>query len=187
MNLIYIYGPPAVGKLTVAKELSRRSGYKLYDNHSIMTPLGELFSYTDPRLNKIRSELGERLRLDIFAAAAEANINFITTSARAGTKDFKFFREVVDAVTKNGGSVYFVQLTASKRALHDRVEDESRRGIKADTRERLNQILTSNPEIFDTFPDVEHLTIDTEKVSWEDAANQIISYHGIIPPVEKEG
>jgi shikimate kinase len=33
MPIVFIYGPPAAGKLTVAKELSAVTGYKLFDNH----------------------------------------------------------------------------------------------------------------------------------------------------------
>ena len=33
MNLVFIYGPPGVGKLTVAKELAGLTGYKLFHNH----------------------------------------------------------------------------------------------------------------------------------------------------------
>lgn len=43
MNLLCIYGPPAAGKLTTAKELETLLGYKLYDNHAIVSPLGKLF------------------------------------------------------------------------------------------------------------------------------------------------
>ena len=33
MNFIIIYGPAAVGKMTVGKELSKLTGYKLFHNH----------------------------------------------------------------------------------------------------------------------------------------------------------
>ena len=33
MKLIVIYGPPAAGKLTVAKELSKLTGFKVLHNH----------------------------------------------------------------------------------------------------------------------------------------------------------
>ena len=35
MNLIFIYGPPAAGKLTVAKALSEINGYKLFRSDDI--------------------------------------------------------------------------------------------------------------------------------------------------------
>ncbi len=32
-TLVYLYGPPAVGKLTVATELQRLTGFRLFHNH----------------------------------------------------------------------------------------------------------------------------------------------------------
>ena len=43
MNLVFIYGPPAVGKLTVAKELSLITGYPLFHNHLTRDLVHELF------------------------------------------------------------------------------------------------------------------------------------------------
>lgn len=36
MKLVFIYGMPAAGKLTVAKELAGLSGYKLFHNHQVV-------------------------------------------------------------------------------------------------------------------------------------------------------
>lgn len=33
MKLMFIYGPPAAGKLTVAKALCAHTGFKLFHNH----------------------------------------------------------------------------------------------------------------------------------------------------------
>jgi replication-associated recombination protein RarA len=33
MKLLFLYGPPAVGKLTVAREVSALTGYRLFHNH----------------------------------------------------------------------------------------------------------------------------------------------------------
>ncbi|MFH1209967.1 MAG: shikimate kinase, partial [archaeon] len=33
MKLIYIYGPPAVGKLTVTKELAKLTNFKIFHAH----------------------------------------------------------------------------------------------------------------------------------------------------------
>jgi len=36
MKLVFIYGPPASGKLTVARELATLTGYRLFHNHLIV-------------------------------------------------------------------------------------------------------------------------------------------------------
>ena len=43
MRLIFIYGLPAVGKLTVAKELAAKTGYKLFHNHLVVDLLISTF------------------------------------------------------------------------------------------------------------------------------------------------
>lgn len=177
MNLVLIYGPPAAGKLTVATKLAERLGYKLYDNHALMTPIGNLFSYTDPKQDIARSRLGERLRLDIFSAAAEVGINFITTSARAGVNGSIYFREVRDCIRDHGGRVLFVQLCPPREVIFNRVEEPSRRGIKADTKLRLEEILEANPDLYEKFPDEDHLTISDGNISADDAATLIIDYY----------
>lgn len=47
-NLIVLFGPPAVGKTAVGRELARRTGYALYHSHLTMDVLTEFFTYEDP-------------------------------------------------------------------------------------------------------------------------------------------
>ena len=42
MNLVLLYGPPAVGKMTVGAQLSQLTGYPLFHNH-LTVDLGLLF------------------------------------------------------------------------------------------------------------------------------------------------
>ena len=39
MHLVCIFGPPAVGKMTVGRELSRQTGSKLLHNHMTIEPV----------------------------------------------------------------------------------------------------------------------------------------------------
>ena len=43
MNHVFIYGAPGVGKLTVAKEFSRISDYKLFHDHILQDSLSLIF------------------------------------------------------------------------------------------------------------------------------------------------
>ena len=45
MKLIFIFGMPASGKLTVAKELSRLTGYKVFHNHLAVDLLLSVFEF----------------------------------------------------------------------------------------------------------------------------------------------
>ena len=45
MKLVFIYGPPAVGKLTVATELVKLTGFKLFDNHVSIDFVKSVFEF----------------------------------------------------------------------------------------------------------------------------------------------
>jgi tRNA uridine 5-carbamoylmethylation protein Kti12 len=53
VKLIFIYGPPAVGKLTVASELAKLTGFKLFDNHVSIDFVKSVFDYGTRRYWKL--------------------------------------------------------------------------------------------------------------------------------------
>ena len=77
--VIFIYGPQAVGKLTVAKILSQKLGYKLTHNHALNNLLDELFT----RGTYENGIMKDRLRYDLLENAVRAKINFVTTHCYA--------------------------------------------------------------------------------------------------------
>ncbi|HSX17648.1 MAG TPA: hypothetical protein VLH86_06135 [Patescibacteria group bacterium] len=179
MNLVFIYGPPAAGKLTVATELAAATGYKLLDNHKAIDYLIEIFPRSETKYDKVRSRLGRQLRLDMFAAAAEAGVDLITTFAPLSPGTLDFMREVQAAVTGAGGTVLFVQLLPNRDALLARVTSESRKNRKIDTTERWHEVVAGNEAAFETFPDLEHCVIDNSDMSAAQAAQKVISYYSL--------
>jgi hypothetical protein len=45
MTLVIIFGPPAVGKMTVGLELQRLTGFGLFHNHMTVDPVIRLFPF----------------------------------------------------------------------------------------------------------------------------------------------
>jgi adenylate kinase family enzyme len=39
MHLVFVFGPPAAGKMTVGREICARTGYKLLHNHMTVEPV----------------------------------------------------------------------------------------------------------------------------------------------------
>jgi len=74
-TLLFIVGPPAVGKMTVGDEIARRTGFRLFHNHLSIEPVLRIFGFgTDPfhrlvhgfRLNVFEEVAGSDLRGLIF-------------------------------------------------------------------------------------------------------------------------
>jgi|SRR3989344_659319 len=172
MNLIFLYGPPAVGKLTVANELEKLTDYKNFHNHATTDTVGSVFEWEHP----MRAKLVNRIREDIFKTATQANIPGMIFTYVYDTDDQPWVDTVIDIVKSNNGRICFVQLTASKDVLMDRVANPSRiKYRKVATKEKLRELL----EKFDLFAQVknaESLTIDTSATSPQDAAQKIVNH-----------
>ena len=96
MKLIVLYGPPAVGKLTIAKELSRRTGYKIFHNHLTIDLVESIFTWGTKDFNNLVS----KYRLELIEAAAARNVNLVFTIVYAGISDDQFIKEVKENENK---------------------------------------------------------------------------------------
>ena len=89
MKLIFIYGPPAVGKLTVANKIAERTGYKVFHNHLSIDCVKPVFEFFSPPFNR----LIERIRVETMAEAARENVSLIHTFCYAKGPDDEYIRK----------------------------------------------------------------------------------------------
>ena len=61
MHLVFVFGPPAVGKMTVGREICARTGYKLLHNHMTVEPVLDVFPFGSPPFNRLVSEFRGRI------------------------------------------------------------------------------------------------------------------------------
>ena len=78
-TLIYLYGPPAVGKLTVAERLSALTGWPIFHNHLSVNAVRPVFGFG----SKPFIEVVQRFRLDVVHTAMTEGINLIFTNNSA--------------------------------------------------------------------------------------------------------
>jgi predicted kinase len=172
-TLVYLYGPPAAGKLTIAERLVPLTGYRLFHNHLTVNAVRSVFEFG----SRPFTDVLHRLRLDVLATAMEAGISVIFTNNSAwGSPDartrFQTFADTcADEVHKAGGRTLFVQLTAAPEVLERRLGNTSRLDhAKLIDVARLRELLAQ----LDPTPLHESdLTIDTGVLAPEAAAQRV--------------
>jgi len=123
MKLVYIHGAPAVGKLTVARELARLTGFRLFHNHLTVDLVSSLFDFGSEPFIRLR----EQIWLAAFAEAARDNVSLIFSFNPERTVRERFIQNTLDVVGSAGGGVAFVELTCAEDELERRIEDASRK------------------------------------------------------------
>src|SRR5258705_1921595 len=124
-KLIFIHGAPAVGKLTVARELSELTGFRLFHNHLTVDLVSSLFSFGSESFVVLR----EQIWLAAFAEAARNNVSLIFTFNPERTVGENFVQDAIDVVEAAGGKVVFIELTCAEAELENRMEDSSRKEV----------------------------------------------------------
>jgi len=123
MMLVLIHGAPAVGKLTVARELSGLTGFPLFHNHLTVDLVSSLFAFGTPAFVSLR----EQIWLAAFAQAARNDLSLIFTFNPERTVNEEFIQKTIDRVEAAGGRVVFVELSCSEDELEKRIEQPSRK------------------------------------------------------------
>lgn len=174
-TLLYMYGPPASGKLTIAQKVAAITGSSLFHNHLTVNAISSIFPFGSAAYKAVL----HRMRLDVFARAAQFNVDLIFTNNSAwGGPDarlrFEAFAEAARRVVAGeGGRTMFIRVNAPTDVLESRLADESRRanGKLLDI-ERLRELLANldmSPLHEDDFE------VDTASLGADDAAAFVVN------------
>ncbi|MBI5466464.1 MAG: AAA family ATPase [Candidatus Kerfeldbacteria bacterium] len=176
MKLIFIYGPPAVGKLTVAKELTKLIGYRNLHNQLTVDLVLTLFDWGTPQYRRyVEKYRGEFLRL----AIKHRVHGLIMTIAYCDKHDRARVRAYLRTVQRAGGKIFLVRLKCSRVELMRRVTDVfRRRHDKITSRKFLASVLREH-DFKTPVPFAESLTIDTTRTSPAEAARLIVNHYGL--------
>jgi shikimate kinase len=175
---ILIYGPPAAGKLTVARGIADRFGFRLLDNHVVGDAALRLFTFADPQLEP----LVQTLRATLFQAAAESGIDVVSTLSTP-ISDETYLQRLTETCKGHGSAMTIVQLVAERAVLERRVAEPSRKGTNKLQRPAHLGRLLDELDLSSTFAGT-NLTIDNTDLS-VDAVVQLIADHAGIGPTSK--
>lgn len=169
MRLVFIHGPAASGKLTVAKELAASTGLSLFHNHLVVDALLAVFPFGSPGFVALR----ERMWLDVFAAAATEDRSLIFTFHPEASVAPDFPQRAAALVEGAGGRVDFVELTCAPEVVEARVEAPSRQASgKLSSLEMLRELEAAGAFIYPPLPPPA-VTIDSGAVAPDEAAARI--------------
>lgn len=176
MKLIFLHGLPGVGKLTVARELAKLTGFRIFHNHLAVDLVGALFEFG----SRPFVELREKIWLEAFSRAAAENLNgLIFTFAFDRTVRRGFIENTREIIESSGGEVLFVELRCSEEELERRIENPSRRSFgKLSSAGQFRELKEAGAFVDPGIP-AGRLVLDTTELSGPDAAGRIVSELGL--------
>ncbi|MEX0782002.1 MAG: shikimate kinase [Dehalococcoidia bacterium] len=182
MNLVVIFGPPAVGKATVGKHLADMTGYRLLHNNMALDLVAQFFPRGTPGF-----ELYPSFNTQIIEAAAthgDPDIIFTVAWALDQPADWELMKRRTDAVESRGGQVFYVELAASlgerirRNALPDRVAAKPRQAREL-TDEIMKELDAYRLNSGGEFPLRPYLYVNTEHVPADQIASQAVRAWGL--------
>ena len=176
MKLIFLHGLPGVGKLTVARELAKHTGFKVFHNHLAVDLVESVFEFG----SRPFVELREKIWLEVFAQVVSANLDgLIFTFAFDRTVRRGFIENTQGVIESAGGEVLFVELRCSPEELERRIEHPSRRRFgKLSSAGRFRKLKEAGAFVDPGIP-AGRLVVDTTELSAADAASLVASKLGL--------
>jgi len=195
VQLVVVFGPPAVGKMTVGREICARTGFRLFHNHLTIEPFLGIFPFGSPSFNRLSVELRRR----VVEEAIEAGLPGLVFTFVWGLElvaDREFLEGYVDLVHGAGGRVSFVELAATLEERVARNNTEHRLAEKPSKRDRAfndANLLELEEYVLNTSPGVRlpahdlldhhlHVRIENTELTPEQAAARALDALGL--PVE---
>lgn len=169
MNLIFLFGLPGVGKLTVAYELSNLTGFKVFHNHLTVDLVTSLFEFGSESFINLR----EKIWLETFSEAINADFDgLIFTFAPEKTVPDNFPDKVKKLLEEKGGKVIFIELKCSLEELEKRLAHPSRQKFGKLNSVKFFRELNSQ-SVFDSPKITADFSVDTTNLSPVETAQVI--------------
>jgi hypothetical protein len=144
-TLVFIVGPPAVGKMTVGAALAARTGLKLFHNHRTIDLVLPFFAFGSPPFDRLISEFRRRTMEEV-ASSDLPGLIFTYVWAFDQPRDDADVEAYSAIFKQRGGAVFYVELQASQAVRLQRNETEFRlaeKPFKRDLVESRRNLISS--------------------------------------------
>jgi hypothetical protein len=175
MKLIFLYGPPASGKLTIAREVAVLTAISVFHNHLIVDAVASVFPFGTPTFVELR----ELFWLSVMREAARQERSIIFTFAPEPTVPEDFPQKARMEVEQAGGSVVFVRLSVSRDEQERRLGEASRREFDKMRSVELLRRLRDDFAACEAKMPIAAVAIDTTQVNPQHAARMIVDAVGL--------
>jgi hypothetical protein len=184
--LVFVVGPPAVGKMTVGHAIAARTGFRLLHNHLTIDLVLRFFPFGSAPFGRLVGEFRRRI-LEEVAASALPGLIFTYVWAFDDPREEPEVERLARPFRERGGRVLFVELEATQAERLRRnasefrlAEKHGKRDLEAsraqlladDARYRLN-----TGGAFDSRPD--WLRIDNTTLLPDEVADRVIAHFGL--------
>jgi hypothetical protein len=122
MKLLFLHGPPAAGKYTIARAVADATGLPLFHNHLIVDAVHAVFPFGSPAFVELR----ERFWLDVIRAAVAEDRSLIFTFQPEPSVSPRFAEQLASVVAAAGGETIFVQLRLDLAGQTARIANDDR-------------------------------------------------------------
>jgi len=183
MVLIFLIGPPAVGKMAVGLELAKLKGYKLLVNHDTIELALKFFDYGSKKFNILNGLFRRRILKEVASSDLKGLIYTYVASFNL-EEEKTYLDKVTNLFNQNGRTAYYVELEAdlSERLNRNRSKSRidakaSKRDVVASERRLLNlekQYIMNSNEEYPFFYSKNYIKINNTNLSPNEVAVQII-------------
>jgi hypothetical protein len=186
-TLLFLIGPPAVGKMTVGLALQELTGLRLFHNHLSIEAVLPIFPFGSEPF----SRLVNGFRVRVFEEVAESNLPgliFTYVWAFDDPQDRMFVERMKRIFESRGGRAVFVELRADLETRLQRNATElrlshkpSKRDLELSRARLLDHEARQRSSSDDDFPFAEYLRIDNTRLPPEEVARLIADHFSLYP------
>jgi len=179
MDLVILFGPQAVGKMTVGEELEKLTGLTLFHNHMTIDLVLKIFTWEEGQdlIHTFRDEIMKKMA----SSKNKKGMIFTYVWAFNENADWKYIEHVCEIFKDH--NIYFVELNTDietrlkRNSTENRLEKKwTKRDIDWSNEELLRSIdkyrLVSKE---DEIPYRNYLRIDNTNISANETANIIVN------------
>jgi len=179
-TIIYLVGPPGVGKLTIGRILADTLNARLIHNHLWLNPV---FSLLEPDGKTTLPEavwpLVAEVRHAVFETAAtllpaSQNLVFTHAAVTQSQRDEAIAEDILSVARKRGARLLVVLLTCSAEILSARVVSPERRPMLKEIDAEAARANASFPPFEVKHPSKFHL--DTTRLEARDSAREVLKW-----------